>query len=314
MALCTYNGAPYLEAQLESLLAQARPPDELVVGDDASTDATPELLAAFAQRAPFPVLITVNERRLGVAENFAATLGRCSGELIATCDQDDVWLPERLRAAEAAMAERDVLLAFSDAELVGGDLRPFGRGLWASLGIGTSDIAAIRRGDALAVLLGRRVVTGATMTIRRALLAHSLPIAPGWLHDAWLALNAAAWGRLAPIAEPLVRYRQHGGNAVGAADESFSALAKRAVRPGRRERVAQQLESLAALAAHWNARTPRPETALAMLERRRAHLGARLALSGNPLRRAGGVLRELASGRYATNANGAWSAVQDLVG
>ena len=96
VALCTYNGAQYLPDQLESIVAQTRLPDELVVGDDHSTDDTVNILEDFAAGAPFPVRLHVNETNLGVVKNFEATILRCQGNLTALCDQDDVWLRNKV--------------------------------------------------------------------------------------------------------------------------------------------------------------------------------------------------------------------------
>src|SRR5579872_6862490 len=101
VALTTYNGERYLESQLESLVTQQRPPYELIVGDDGSTDRTLEILQRFAARAPFAVQVTKNAERLGWQRNFAAVALRCAGDYVAFCDQDDVWRADKLaRAAE----------------------------------------------------------------------------------------------------------------------------------------------------------------------------------------------------------------------
>src|SRR5690242_8630981 len=102
IAMGTYNGATYLPAQLESLLNQDLAPLELVVGDDGSTDDTLAILKNFSVRAPFPVRITSNPKQLGYGENFLQAASRCTGDWVAFCDQDDVWLPSKLaRCAEA---------------------------------------------------------------------------------------------------------------------------------------------------------------------------------------------------------------------
>ncbi|RMG82452.1 MAG: glycosyltransferase, partial [Chloroflexi bacterium] len=103
VAMATYNGEACLNEQLESLVRQEHQPYELVVGDDGSSDRTLDILRAFAARAPFPVRVTVNPERLGFGENFLQTARRCSGEWIAFCDQDDVWLPHKLAACATAI-------------------------------------------------------------------------------------------------------------------------------------------------------------------------------------------------------------------
>ncbi|HEY2971172.1 MAG TPA: glycosyltransferase, partial [Pyrinomonadaceae bacterium] len=100
VAMCTYNGAPYLREQLNSIAAQTRPPDELVVCDDVSADLTCEIVTSFAASVHFPVRLYVNEQNLGSTKNFERAIGLCEGDIIARSDQDDVWLPEKLRRIE----------------------------------------------------------------------------------------------------------------------------------------------------------------------------------------------------------------------
>jgi glycosyltransferase involved in cell wall biosynthesis len=96
IALATYNGEPYLAEQLESFATQRRRPDELVVCDDASTDATAAIVERFSYAAPFAVRLEVNATRLGCAGNFARALSLCTGDVLFLSDQDDVWLADKL--------------------------------------------------------------------------------------------------------------------------------------------------------------------------------------------------------------------------
>src|SRR5262249_18454629 len=96
VALCTYHGASYVDAQVASLTRQTRLPDELIVCDDLSTDDTVSILERFARAAPFPVRIHVNEQTLRSTKNFEQAISLCSGDVIFLCDQDDVWEPEKL--------------------------------------------------------------------------------------------------------------------------------------------------------------------------------------------------------------------------
>lgn len=102
IALATFNGARFLKEQLASLAEQTSLPSELVVTDDGSTDETQAILESFACVAPFQVSFHRNDQRLGYGMNFLKAASLCSGDVIAFCDQDDVWLPaklERLRKA-----------------------------------------------------------------------------------------------------------------------------------------------------------------------------------------------------------------------
>src|SRR5205085_932113 len=103
VALSTHQGATHLPAQLASLARQRRPPDQLVVRDDGSTDATVDLLEAFRASAPFPVEL-IRGAAVGLAASLAEVLDACDGDLVALCDQDDEWLPDKLGRSIAALA------------------------------------------------------------------------------------------------------------------------------------------------------------------------------------------------------------------
>ena len=87
IALCTYNGAQFLPAQLESMAAQTRLPDELVVCDDQSTDGSVEIIKSFAHHAPFAIRLEINAKNLGSTKNFEKAIGLCRGEIIGLSDQ-----------------------------------------------------------------------------------------------------------------------------------------------------------------------------------------------------------------------------------
>ena len=194
------------------------------------------------------------------------------------------------------------------------ELKPLGRSLWQSVDFSAADRAAFARGDALSVLLGKLVVTGTTMTVRADFARAALPPAEGWIHDEWLAVMAALFspGRLVPIAEPLVRYRQHGGNQIGAGRSDVATLTARGLAGGRRERVRAQLAKWMAL----RARVPGSVASdkLTQLDARIAHLRVRAELAGGLVPRVRTVLGEWRGGGYATGARGNWSALQDLLG
>ena len=88
--MCTCNGEVYLREQLDSILAQTLPPNELIVCDDASTDGTLAILESFKETCPFTVTIVANKDRVGVGKNFESAIERCSGDIIFLADQDDI--------------------------------------------------------------------------------------------------------------------------------------------------------------------------------------------------------------------------------
>jgi len=217
IALCTYNGAKYLPAQLASLVQQSQLPFELVVCDDGSTDATLQILMDFATSSPFPVHLFFNETNHGSTKNFEKAIGLCTGEIIATCDQDDVWLPMKLeRMAKVLASEPDVGLAFSDAILVDDELRDSGNSLWNCYhfppGLQAKQTPSLNPN----LLLRFNVVTGACMAFRRELVPKFMPIPKEWIHDAWIAFIASVFSQVKLIPEPLILYRRHQAQQVGA--------------------------------------------------------------------------------------------------
>ena len=330
VAMCTYAGARFVGAQLESIAAQTRPPDELVVCDDRSPDETAALVEDFAARAAFPVRLHVNERNLGSTKNFERAVSLCRGELIALCDQDDVWLPGKLARLEAEFRGRPrAALVFSDAEVADESGRPTGRRLWESVGIGRAELERLGAGKGLGGLLSGATVTGATAALRSSLRPLVLPIPEGLplIHDAWMALVAACVGEVVAVEEPLVLYRRHAGQQVGplgrraaagglgalASGEASSALGRanpyeetlavaRAVRDRLLERRGAGLEAEFEMGR-----------ALAELGARIGHLETRRELPRARLRRAWPVLRELVTLRYRHYSNGVASAAKDLL-
>jgi len=316
VALCTYNGARHLGEQLASLERQTRAPDELVVCDDGSSDGTLPILDALRERVPYPVRVVVNATRLGPTKNFEQAIGLCTGDLIALSDQDDVWLPERLALGEAALAaDAGAGLAFSDATMADEALRPLGYDLWDAITFTEEEQARVRGGDAVPVLLRHQVVTGATMTFRAALRPAVLPVPPCWIHDGWIAFLAAATGRLVPLPEPLVLYRQHDRNLIGARRRGLLDLIRSARRPGAGAGLLTDLERFRAV-RDWLARPDVPlvrEDACSRIDDAIAHLEVRARLDRPRLRRVWPVLREATTGRYRRYSRGAQSVVQDLL-
>jgi glycosyltransferase involved in cell wall biosynthesis len=209
IAMATYNGAEYLEQQLESLRTQTIPPAELHIGDDGSTDSTEEIVRRFVRDAPFPVHFRKNPARLGFGENFIQTALRCSGEWIAFCDQDDVWLPTKLERCveEIARGPADLALIAHNATITDAHLRP----------AGTLYKYPMRKLTPVLGLSPEWYCIGATQVFRADLLSAipcdrraSFP----WhshreAHDVWVALIANATGSILRLNDQLIRYRRH---------------------------------------------------------------------------------------------------------
>lgn len=229
--LATYNGARFLPELLDSLRAQTHP-WRLLWRDDGSTDATVALMRAFGgTRLP-------GGERLGVLGGFLALLRAAEGP-VAFCDQDDVWLPEKLARGGAAVAGDGPVLYCARQVLVDGALRR----------IGESEVI---RHAGFPAALTQNIAAGCTIVMNEAarrLVAASRPPA-STLHDWWsYLLVAAAGGKIVCDTTPCVLYRQHGGNVVGAPSGRIRRAAA-ALRRGPDAFMTRLRDHVAALLAH----------------------------------------------------------------
>lgn len=311
VALCTYNGDRFLADQLASLAAQSRLPDEVVVCDDGSSDGTLRILQAFAESAPFPVAVHRNDRQLGVALNFSRAISLCSGSVVALADQDDVWMHRKLERVGAIFDERpSVGAVFSDAELVDERLQPFGRTLFEAIGFSERRQERFRQGGALEVLLSRSVCCGATLAFRAECRSAVLPVPPSGLHDVWLAVILSASTEMVGLSEPLIRYRQHADNQIGA---PTSGLRTNLARRRRQMALGDELAHYREMATRIARQRGVDSQATARLNAKIRHLEVRHGLPGDRHRRLQPVLTEFARGRYHRYSRGLRSAGFDLV-
>lgn len=199
IAMATYNGAAFLPQQLRSFIDQSRRPDELVVTDDGSTDATIEILEAFRASAPFNVVLHRNPSTLRVARNFERAISLCTGDLIFLSDQDDVWYPAKLaRVAAEFEAHPSAWVVINDQIITDAELRHSGRTKLTnieSMGLGRSGF-----------------FTGCCTTIRREWTDYAFPLPEGLTHDRWINMLAEHLAVRRVITEPLQFYRRHGDN------------------------------------------------------------------------------------------------------
>jgi glycosyltransferase involved in cell wall biosynthesis len=224
IAMCTYNGAQYLQKQLDTFASQAYPPYELVVCDDGSTDATLALLETFAGNVPYPVRIFKNERNLGSTRNFEKAIGICDGDLIALSDQDDEWYPDKLAKMHRLFEELpEALAAFSDADIIDDNSAFVGRKLWRSVDFSPEKkVPYVDTGIVSTLFRLDYVATGATMVFRSEFRHLFTPIPPSWPHDAWIAWLSALRRGLAPLPAATIRYRVHTRQQIGVAPSAFA--------------------------------------------------------------------------------------------
>ncbi len=331
VAMATFNGAAFLREQLDSILCQTRLPDELVVGDDASSDETVAIINDFSGTAPFPVRIHVNEHKLGVIENFDRTISRCSGEIIFLSDQDDVWVPSKIEQTVGAFKHEMIVMVFSEAETVSRDLMPLTSKLSSRTFTQRAKLAL--RPYIFELLLERNIVTGMTMAFRSKVWKIASPIPrdiPETIHDGWIALVASLMGECFFIPSALAKYRQHAAQMIGASSEyQATELRLSATRVEqmkfytddafynltRLEKLRRSLD--AQIFPNLNPDAVKKAVELWEKEReywsdRADHFRNRSELPRNRLMRLGSVVREAATGRYSTFSRGWRSFLKDL--
>jgi len=313
IALCSYNGARYLQEQLDSFAVQSRLPDELVICDDRSLDETVEVIKAFASKAPFPVRLTINEQNLGSTKNFEKAIDLCKGDVILLSDQDDVWREDKIMRFEIAFVSApSVGAVFSDAEVVDEHLRPLGYHLWESIRFSPAQQKRFIGGKSVEVLLKHNVVTGATFAFRGSFRDLVLPIPGCWQHDGWIALLIAASAGLSIIDEPLVKYRQHSKNQIGAIKLGFSERLAGAQMesPSTFIKYVDQLMAVRGRLLKFGQTANKGVNG--KLESKLLHLQARGNLPQQRLYRLPKVIKEFLTLRYFLYSNGGPSIARDL--
>lgn len=318
VVMCTYNGERFVAEQLASVLAQTQLPDELVVVDDASTDDTWSILereCASAEAAGIAVTLRRNAANLGYVANFDRALALADAELLFLCDQDDVWHPHKIERMVQVFERRPELdLLHTDARLVDAAGAELGCGLFEALEITSEELALEHGGQAFDVLLRRNVVTGATAAVRREAVRRASPFPPHWVHDEWLAMSCAMSGTIDCLEEPLIDYRQHGGNQIGIRKRSAheKLLPRRISRRDLMRSIEQRLDTvLNVMSSYGSGMNPIYEAALSD---RLRHARLRGHLSENWRLRTLAVLNEAKAGGYTRYSFGLRSIVADLLG
>lgn len=232
--MAVYNGQDYLEQQIISIIQQTYTNWRLFIRDDGSSDASLDIVKRIVNIDDRITLI--NESELvggGSKENFAAireyVKANYNFSYFMFSDQDDVWCPQKVEktlcACKDAEAECDgPVLVHADLEVVDAELNTLGPSFVAYRALD------VNRKD-LNHLLVQNNVTGCTMLWNRKLdnlvEMNDSRVA---MHDWWMALVASLFGEIRFVDEPLVKYRQHGKNVVGATNvNSIGFVAKRLV-------------------------------------------------------------------------------------
>jgi glycosyltransferase involved in cell wall biosynthesis len=205
VVVATYNGATYLRQQLESIIQQTYKPSQIIIIDDASVDDTLQVANNFAALHP-EVMVVQNETRLGYIKNFEKGMLLANASYVALSDQDDIWVPHKLEVLIHAIG--DQMLAYSDSELIDANGQLLNQKMSSiknQLAYHTPIMYAIGAW-----------APGHAMLFKKELVDKAAPFPTLVTHDFWLGFVATCYSKVVYVNEPLVHYRQHTQNAIGA--------------------------------------------------------------------------------------------------
>lgn len=213
VVLCTYNGEKFVKEQIDSIINQSYPVNEIIISDDGSKDETLQVVRDALTYFNGESQILINTGKHGVANNFLNGLRAASGDYIFTCDQDDIWKTDKIEIFRNHILKTAKLLYFSNGEIVDAEGKDKGYNLWDTLSF---SVKLLRKRKVFDILLNRCIVTGAAMAVSKELVDDTTKIPECWLHDGWFAMKSAVLDSIEPIDEITFLYRQHGDNVVGA--------------------------------------------------------------------------------------------------
>jgi len=206
IALCTYNGEQYLTKQLDSILHQDyNHVTEIVCVDDNSTDSTWSILEEYSLRFK-KIKIYRNENNQGYNSNFEKALSLTTNKYIAISDQDDIWYPTKITKLITNIG--DSLMVYSDNQYIDESDKYLEKRF--------SDFINLQNTTSCLNFALFNAISGHTMLIHKDLLKIALPFSVDVPYDFWLGFHAAQFGEIKYVDEPLVGYRQHQNNALGA--------------------------------------------------------------------------------------------------
>jgi glycosyltransferase involved in cell wall biosynthesis len=240
--LATYNGEAYIRQQLDSLLNQTHKELGILISDDQSTDRTPEIINEYKKKYPKQIQSLIHIKPSGSPQNnFFRLLSAADDDYIMLCDQDDIWLPDKVEVTLKEMKRLESQWGKDLPLLVHGDLSVTDEE-------GTIRHPSMAKFQKIAVYDNRFThylvennITGNTIMINRSFLPFfSYLPKQCMMHDWWLGLLASCFGKISYIDRPLLLYRQHGSNQVG----SKGGLEQYVTRLTQKERSKEQYRNM----------------------------------------------------------------------
>ena len=216
--MAVYNGEEFLSRQIESILAQTAGDWQLYICDDCSSDASFRIVSEYAEKYPQLITVCKNEKPTGSAcANFMGMLKKSEADYVMFSDQDDFWHPDKIKLTFEKMKELETeygsspLLVHTELEIADRNLNVTAPSFTRFQGLDPSKKSLNR-------LLCQNNITGCTVMMNRTLadIVKDAPSDKMLMHDWWAGLAAAAFGQIGFVDRPTIKYRQHGGNQLGA--------------------------------------------------------------------------------------------------
>ncbi|MHB8845080.1 MAG: glycosyltransferase family 2 protein [Nitrospirota bacterium] len=205
VCLASYNGAQYIGEQIESILSELAPADEVIVCDDCSNDSTCSIVSSFNDAR---IVLVKNEHNLGHVRNYEKALSLAKGRYIFLSDQDDIWEPGKVKKVLGAFQQQDnVKLVYHNLSVIDEHGKERQGVIPQYSGGKRNSMFFIIRQQI------RAQIFGCACCIDRSLLDRLLPF-PGsvYAHDHWIAVSAAVHGNVYFLSDSLVKHRLHGEN------------------------------------------------------------------------------------------------------
>lgn len=236
--MAVYNGQEYIREQLESLKDQTYTEWRLVIRDDRSSDKTAEIVKKFSDEVEQKVIFKVNEKPSGSAKNNFALLINDAKEsdYVMFCDQDDIWKKDKIEITFNKMKQAEERYGRDFPLLVHGDVEVIDEN--GNINADSMfEMSHINADSKLPQILIQNHVTGCTMMCNKKLIAGISEYASSEyiiMHDYLAALYASVFGKIEVIKKPLLSYRQHSGNSVGAKNNNNAVYLLKRLANGRK--------------------------------------------------------------------------------
>lgn len=215
VCMATYNGEKYIREQMDSILQQLGEGDELIISDDLSSDKTVEIIKSYKDKR---IKLYIHGDNHGFVRNFENALVHADGDIIFLSDQDDIWMPDKVKVTIAALANCDFTV--SDCITINENKQVISQSRIKDYNIKTGFWR----------LMIKTRYLGCCMAFRRNVLDAALPFPDNAYlmeHDLWLAAVAECYFKTSLIDKPLIKYRRHGGNvSSGGASKGYSVPIK----------------------------------------------------------------------------------------